>query len=258
MMTKNQALVDVPIDNHPLQNRSSSLKFSGKRILVVIAVLAVVVFAAVSGASYLRKLPNSQASSVATSALSSFEGLAASTTRKPAPVVTRAPTRKPAPVVTRAPTRGTPGPTSAPTRAVRCQDTSYKTFENLVFNLSVSQSKNKVPIGVLNNLKAFYTVKNYSSNFFFEGSSQPIYFDSLDFWYANFPDQVNAYARRQWVISNLRWDQMSMRGSYWLYWFDTGKLVQQVLVQVQAVCDPDRNGRLATKHSDIFFYEISK
>ena len=166
-MTKNQALVDVPIDNHPLQNRSSSLKFSGKRILVVIAVLAVVVFAAVSGASYLRKLPNSQASSVATSALSSFEGLAASTTRKPAPVVTRAPTR------------GTPGPTSAPTRAVRCQDTSYKTFENLVFNLSVSQSKNKVPIGVLNNLKAFYTVKNYSSNFFFEGSSQPIYFD---FW----------------------------------------------------------------------------
>ena len=245
-MTKNQALVGVPLDNLPLQNRSSSLKYGGKRILAVIAALAVVVFAAVSGASYLRKLPNSQASSVATSALSSFEGLDASTTRMPAPVVTRAPTR------------GTPAPTCAPTRAVRCQDTSYKAFENLIFNFSMSQSKNKVAIGVLNNLKAFYTVKNYSWNFYFEGSSQPFYFDSLDFWYENFPDQVDAYVRRQYVMSNLRWDQNTMRGSYWAYCFDTGKLAQQVLVQVQAVCDPDRNGRLATKHSDIFYYEISK
>ena len=245
-MTNNQALVGVPLDNLPLQNRSSSLKYGGKRILAVMAALAVVVFVAVSGASHLRKVPNGQASSVADSDLASFEGLGASTTMTPAPVVTSAGTRT------------TPAPTRAPTKTVRCLDTSYEAFENLIFNYSVSQSKNKVAIGVLNNLKAFYTVKNYSWNFYFEGSSQPFYFDSLDFWYENFPDQVAAYVRRQYVMSNLRWDEKTMRGSYWAYCFDTGKLAQQVLVQVKAVCDPDRNGRLATKHSDIFYYEISK
>lgn len=135
-----------------------------------------------------------------------------------------------------------------------CNNSSYEAFERVVFTYALNQSKNQVDTGVLENLKEFYTVKDHSWNFFFEGSPEPVSFTSLDDWYATAPRPfIESYIRRQYIMANLRWDQETMRGSYWAYCFDDGKLAQLAQLHVQMAFDPERNGRLAVKHCDIYF-----